>query len=366
MSVGRLQLFGKSDWHLVPNPLGCFGNTTTPLLGGGGDALSMSPPSGGISSIGAGGQTGRLIHPEEFVLASEMLRSSDNSGSWEVLSDNRKAGVVMKRLVGEPLNGPLTIIIEGRLPGMPLEVVASTLSKFSEREWDGQQRDFSLHDEWGCPESHANGLTYFVLHVPPFTDRDFCNLTAVAKADDGSAYITITRQTEHSKFPVGMHGRIRADLFVNITYTYRDPQDPKSTCFKMITKQDVKLIIPFWVINFFFPSEMTKWKLRLQKACEGKMKQLRSGGRDLTLPLADFFSSIARDDADGKKEKDLQEMQNLAANIRTGTVIDECDTVVYPPGPKIDRGAGDGPKMPSSRCQFLACLCPASSGFGTE
>lgn len=290
-----MKLLGDVEWHLVQRPMASTANEPSPLPrdGAAGRAVAAlsrdPPPPGGVPAVLAGDQAGRLIHPDEFMLAADVLRSRDDASQWEVLSSSPKTGFSLKRRAKEP-PGPVTIMIEATVKGIPMELAADVLSNFTRRsEWDKQQVNFQTHDDWGCPASHANGLFYFSLHIPPLADRDFVNYFALARAADGSGYMTFARDGEHPSYPAGHEGRIRAQLHGNVMYMFRPPEDLGSSRFVMITKQDIKLaVIPYWLINVCVPHELGRWKNRLQAQCELRLKQHRASGSK--FPLADLFS----------------------------------------------------------------------------
>jgi len=151
------------------------------------------------------------------------------------------------------------------------------------------QVDFSCHDNWGCPPSHSNGLMRFSLNMSPFSKRDFCNVFALAKAADGSGYITFCRDCEHPAYTNVRSDRIQAQLHGNVSYIYRDPQHPGSTRIAMITKQDVKIgVIPHWLINSLVPSQMAKWKSKMQSVCLMKLKAYQKANTQ-SYALSGFF-----------------------------------------------------------------------------
>jgi len=278
---------GNCPWHIIERPLEAFGNVVEQLRPPGTSQWSMEPPpEGGVQALLGGSQEGRLIHKEEFQMFSQLLAKADEAGVWEVVLSHPSSGFVLKRLKGESDNGPLSILLQVKMKGIPIEEAARALNTFSERgQWDKQQVRFHCHDDWGAPVEF-NGLFYFAIHAPPLTDRDFLNYFAVAKADDGNAYMTITRAARHPSYSP-RKGNVRAKLHGNVSLISRDT-DPGSTVFTMVTKQDIFLpLVPHWLINKILPGQLSAWNDKMQRACRDHLEVSMKLGN---FALAKFFT----------------------------------------------------------------------------
>jgi len=282
------ELVGPSTWHIVENPLGTFGNKVEKLVCSSSspcDMLADAPPNDGARQLFSGSEGGRPIDIQEFQAASQLLQKADDDSFWEVLLHSPKTGLVIKRLAGEPNTGPVTALIQAKLRDIPLEAAGYVLNNFTDRsKWDKQQMQFRCHDDWGC-RVRFNSLFYFILRIPPLTDREFLNIFAMATSDDGNAYLTIARDAKHPSY-APRKGCIRASLIGNVAHVCRG-DDPGSSVLTLITKQDIKLpVIPHWLINKVFPGQMSNWNDKMQRACRAVVLKSQTKGQ---LPLSSFF-----------------------------------------------------------------------------
>jgi len=290
LSCGKL--VGSSTWHLVENPLSMFGNNVEKLGCNSPfpwDSSTDAPPNAGVRPLFSGSEGGRPIDIKEFEAASQLLQTAHDDSFWEVLLSSPKTGFLFKRLASEPNNGPITILARIKLRGLPLEAVAHVMNNFTDRsKWDKQQVNFRCHDDWGSPV-RCNSLFYFILRVPPLTDREFLNIFAMARSDDGNAYMTIARDGTHPSYKT-RKGCVRGSLFGNVLLVSRG-DEPGSTNLTMITKQDVKLpVVPHWLINKVVPGQISNWNDKMQRACRAVVLRSQTLGQ---LPLASFFAPFS-------------------------------------------------------------------------
>jgi len=281
------ELVGNCPWHIIERPLSAFVNTVEQLRPQGTSPWSIEPPpEGDLQALLGGSQEGRLIHKREFGMFSQLLRKADDAGLWDVVLSHPSSGCVVKRLKGETDNGPLSILLQIKMKGIPIEEAARVLNNFSERsQWDKQSVRFHCHDDWGAPVEF-NGLFYFALHAPPLTDRDFLNYFAAAKADDGNAYMTIARAARHPSYSP-RKGNVRAHMHGNVALINRD-SDPGSTIFTVVTKQDIFLpIVPHWLINKLLPGQFSAWNDKMQRACRDHLQLATELGH---FALEKFFT----------------------------------------------------------------------------
>mmetsp|Transcript_125449 Transcript_125449/g.267845 ORF Transcript_125449/g.267845 Transcript_125449/m.267845 type:complete len:401 (+) Transcript_125449:71-1273(+) len=323
VASGRME---GSKWRVQPRGLAILGNKTTVIDGHGFEGLSRGPPpAGGIEAILAGGQSQRLIHQREVDLVAKALEGGDDSSKWIRLLGPTD-GITVSRRAGESLHDAVTMKLEATIPGVPVQVAVSQGMNYDRRgEWDKQVHDFHSYDEWGYPGDHKNSLFYFATHTPPLTDRDFLTYMVVAPATDGSGCVTFCRDGNHPAFPVGHKGRIRAEMRGCAAMISRDPDDPcGSSRFVFITKQDIHLAIPNWMITWFFPGELRKYVGNLRKVCGTCYQQLQKEagpGRYVHLPLSDLFGASV--DSDTSEDGD----GSMAMAKNTKTVFSEGSTV---------------------------------------
>jgi len=132
-SDGSLSL-ASGSWLLRPRGLTLLGNQSSALPGNFPANLSQDPPpTNGLHNVLAGGQSHRLIHPEEVSLVATSLTSSKMQGNEWLPLGYPGDGISIMRRADEPLSGAITVKVEAKLTGIPIEVSCMQCSNFSVR-----------------------------------------------------------------------------------------------------------------------------------------------------------------------------------------------------------------------------------------
>lgn len=237
------------------------------------------------------------VHANEVDVIRQGLASAEDD-CWELLAE--QAGVSVHLVAGEPRNGCVTLKATASLPGLPVELAADQLNNMQQRMlWDQYVRDVTLTDIPAGEKGYAvpGQCMYFVLHAPPFADRDFVTQVVTMKSRKGDAYLTYTRSIEHEAYPAGMKNRVRARLDGCMVAVRRDPKDPlNSSQMLMMTRQDIKLpFVPVWFINRWAPSKLADFVNDMRRRAESQ-RATRTAPPSLAL-----FALFQREEEDERE-----------------------------------------------------------------
>jgi len=98
----------------------------------------------------------------------------------------------------------------------------------------------------------------------------------------------------------------------------QDEKDPTSSCFIMITRQDIKMpVVPFWLINQVFPAELRKWMQSCRSACQKDVQKLGPAGliKPVLPKLFPRQVGDTLDEGDVASESDCQWEEEKASQV---------------------------------------------------
>jgi hypothetical protein len=214
--------------------------------------------------------------------------SGGDLGSWETLCSQDR--VMVSKAATESRTSNVTFRVDAELPGVPIELAADQLCCFGERcRWDPYIVGTRVHAVRPASEQEVPAnLFYYVVHAPPFADRDAVTQIVASKSSGGDAMFTYCRSVDHPGYPAGRMGRIRAHMNGTFTVIRRDPADPeRSSRLMIISGQDIKLpFVPSWLVSYFMPSKLVDIMQRLRRAAQRRRAQVAQGA---SLPCEAFF-----------------------------------------------------------------------------
>mmetsp|Transcript_132643 Transcript_132643/g.296643 ORF Transcript_132643/g.296643 Transcript_132643/m.296643 type:complete len:685 (+) Transcript_132643:96-2150(+) len=195
----------------------------------------------------------------EFALL--LQKEAESTKGWDVCVDRKEIKVAK---VQSGLGG-ITLRAWAQVPGVDLHVAFFLFYDISERvKWDKTFSNISVVNDSDVVQK-GNDIIYSMMKVPTVTTREFLQYRRVSLQDDGSILILL-RSAEHKDKPEAK-GIIRVENYIS-GYVLRQAHvgdQPVLNIF-ILSCNDVKGMIPKWIVNMMAPKKPGEWVESLRKA----------------------------------------------------------------------------------------------------
>mmetsp|Transcript_699 Transcript_699/g.1331 ORF Transcript_699/g.1331 Transcript_699/m.1331 type:complete len:255 (+) Transcript_699:719-1483(+) len=206
------------------------------------------------------------LAPEEREHLLELLGLLDEPNvDWEEVRRTDNAILLKKDLGSSPV---AVIKAHFRLDGLTTECVFKTIwDDEYRREWDNVLKEFTVLEQY----TSQSDLAYFYVESPTFlvANRDFLQRRVFTKQPDGT-WVIVYWSIERPDVPT-KSGWVRAHTSIS---GYRIREIEGGCVLDYLSHNDVKGLIPPFLINAFAPSKALEWSERMQVAAAKLLERL--------------------------------------------------------------------------------------------
>lgn len=189
-----------------------------------------------------------------------MQKEAEPLKGWDLCVDKKEIRVA-KIQTGE---GGITLRAWASVPGVDMYAAFHLFYHHSQRvKWDKVFAHMEVigEEEQGCD------ILYSLMKVTGVTPRDFLQFRRVRMLEDDRILIVL-RSAEHPLMPE-QKGIIRAESFISgyiLQQTYDKNDNSKVLSLFLMSCNDIKGLVPKWIINMVAPKKPAEWVESLKKA----------------------------------------------------------------------------------------------------